>query len=64
MAMEEELRKLKTIMTRQGWNYEDSARKIGVGTRTLWRWINEKDCYPGKMGLNAIRRFIKEENNG
>jgi len=33
-----------------------------VGTRTLWGWINEKRS-PGKMGLNAIRRFI-EENDG
>lgn len=48
-------------MIEQGWDYEATARKIGVGTRTLWRWINEKRS-PGKMGLNAIRRFI--ESNG
>lgn len=58
-VMEEELIKLKTIMTMQGWDYEGTARKLGVGTRTLWGWINEKRS-PKKMGLNAIRRFIKE----
>jgi predicted DNA-binding protein (UPF0251 family) len=59
MTMDEELTKLKTIMTRQGWDYEATAQKLGVGTRTLWGWINEKRS-PGKMGLNAIRRFIEE----
>jgi transcriptional regulator with XRE-family HTH domain len=59
MVMDSELIKLKTIMTRQGWDYEATARKLGVGTRTLWRWINEKRS-PGKMGLNAIRRFNEE----
>jgi len=61
MVMDNELTKLRTIMTRQGWDYESTARKLGVGTRTLWGWINEKRS-PGKMGLNAIRRFI--ESNG
>jgi len=57
----EELIKLKIIMTGQGWNYEITARKLGVGTRTLWGWINE-ERNPGKVGLNAIRRF-NEEND-
>ena len=58
-VMDNELIELRTIMTRQGWDYEETARKLGVGTRTLWGWINEKRS-PGKMGLNAIRRFIEE----
>ena len=61
MVMDEELTKLKAIMTRQGWNYEKTAMKLGVGTRTLWGWINEKRS-PGKMGLNAIRRFVEEND--
>ncbi len=59
MVMDEELTELKTIMTKNGWDYESTARKLGVGTRTLWGWINEKRS-PGKMGLNAIRRFVEE----
>ena len=57
--MDKELKKLIAIMTEQGWDYETTARKLGVGTRTLWGWINEKRS-PRKMGLNAIRRFIGE----
>ena len=55
-----ELDQLRQIKEQGKLSYEDLARELNIGTRTLYRWLIGENK-PSKMGLRIIGEYLKSK---